>query len=64
MAPSNHADPCPVLAARRIFCSGHWQVCLPVSDSLFIPGQSYPITMRPQGEDHAAQLFWEDAKKR
>lgn len=36
---------------------------LALRDPLFIPGQSYPITMRLQGENHTDELVWKDAKK-
>lgn len=36
---------------------------LTLKDPLFVPGQSYPITMRIQGQNHTDQLVWKDAKK-
>lgn len=36
---------------------------LTVKDPLFIPGQSYPVTLRADGENNMSQLIWQDPKE-
>lgn len=37
---------------------------LTVKDPLFIPGQSYPVTVRVDGENNMSQLIWQDPKQK